>query len=86
MSQRTQRVAYARVSSAGQNLDRQIEALGEVDKIYREYQSAASASERPVLREAIDYVRDGDTLAVASIDRLARSLRDMLTIMEELED
>ena len=38
-----------------------------------------------MLREAIDYVRDGDTLAVASIDRLARSLRDMLAIMEELE-
>ncbi|MBK0332056.1 recombinase family protein [Brachybacterium sp. MASK1Z-5] len=81
----TQRVAYVRVSSAGQNLDRQIEAVGPVDKIYREVQSAASASARPQLREALDYVREGDTLVVASIDRLARSLRDMLGIMEELE-
>lgn len=81
----TQRVAYVRVSSAGQNLDRQLEAVGEVDKTYREYQSAATASERPQLREALDYVREGDTLVVASIDRLARSLRDMLAIMEELE-
>ncbi len=81
----TQRVAYVRVSSAGQNLDRQLEAIGAVDKTYREYQSAAAASERPQLREAIKYVREGDTLVVASIDRLARSLRDMLAIMEELE-
>ena len=81
----TQRVAYVRVSSVGQNLDRQLEAVGAVDKTYREYQSAATASERPQLREALDYVREGDTLVVASIDRLARSLRDMLEIMEELE-
>lgn len=81
----TQRVAYVRVSSAGQNLNRQIEAVGAVDKTYREYQSAATASERPQLREALDYVREGDTLIVSSIDRLARSLRDMLAIMEELE-
>ena len=81
----TQRVAYVRVSSAGQNLDRQLEAIGAVDKTYREYQSAAAASERPQLREAIKYVREGDTLVVASIDRLARSLRDMLAIMDELE-
>ncbi|MFQ6486120.1 recombinase family protein [Brachybacterium epidermidis] len=81
----TQRVAYVRVSSAGQNLDRQLEAVGECDKTYREYQSAATASERPQLREALDYVREGDTLVVSSIDRLARSLRDMLAIMEELE-
>lgn len=82
----TQRVAYVRVSSAGQNLDRQLEAVGEVDKIYSEYQSAAAASERPELWKAIKYVREGDTLVVSSIDRLARSLRDMLTIMEELEE
>lgn len=81
----TQRVAYVRVSSPGQNLDRQLEAVGEVDKIYSEYQSAAAASERPELWKAIKYVREGDTLVVSSIDRLARSLRDMLTIMEELE-
>lgn len=81
----TQRVAYVRVSSAGQNLDRQLKAIGQTDKTYREYQSAATASERPELREALDYVREGDTLVVASIDRLARNLRDMLAIMEELE-
>src|SRR5699024_33317 len=85
VSQRTQRVAYVRVSSAGQHLDRQLEAVGTVDKTYREYQSAATASDRPQLREALDYVREGATLVVASIDRLARSLRDMLEIMEELE-
>src|SRR5690625_7758114 len=39
-------VAYVRVSSAGQNLDRQLEAIGHADKTYREYQSAATASAR----------------------------------------
>ena len=86
MSQQTQRVAYVRVSSVDQHLDRQLETVGSVSKTYREYQSAATASERPVLREALDYVREGDTLVVASIDRLARSLKDMLAIMEELEE
>lgn len=81
----TQRVGYVRVSSAGQNLARQLEVIGEVDKTYREYQSGSTTSQRPVLREALDYVREGDTLVVASIDRLARSLRDMLAIMEEVE-
>lgn len=38
-----------------------------------------------MLREALDYVREGDALVATSIDRLARSLRDMLAIMEELE-
>ena len=80
----TQRVSYVRVSSAGQNLDRQLEAVGVTDKTYREYQSGSTTSQRPVLREALDYVREGDALVVASIDRLARSLRDMLAIMEEL--
>ncbi|MGO1409139.1 MAG: recombinase family protein [Brachybacterium sp.] len=81
----TQRVGYVRVSSPGQNLARQLEVIGEADKTYREYQSGSTTSQRPVLREALDYVREGDTLVVASIDRLARSLRDMLAIMEELE-
>src|SRR5699024_1098130 len=81
----TQRVAYVRVSSAGQNLDRQLEAVGEVDKIYSEYQSAAAASERPELWKALKYVRQGDTLVASSIHRLARSLRDMLTIMDGRE-
>lgn len=52
----TQRVAYVRVSSAGQNLARQLEAIGDVDKTYREYQSGSTTSQRPVLREALDYV------------------------------
>ena len=42
----TQRVAYVRVSSAGQNLDRQLEAVGEVDKTYSEYQSVTSFIKR----------------------------------------
>ena len=44
----TQRVAYVRVSSAGQNLARQLEAIGDVDKTYREYQSGSTTSQRPV--------------------------------------
>ena len=52
----TQRVGYVRVSSPGQNLARQLEVIGEADKTYREYQSGSTTSQRPVLREALDYV------------------------------
>lgn len=81
---RTQRVGYVRVSSVGQNLGRQLEAVGECDRIFEETETG-SRSDRPRLRECIAYVRDGDTLVIPSIDRLARSLKDLLAILDELE-
>ena len=79
------RVGYARVSSADQNLARQLDSLrdAKVEKIYEEKQSGKDTS-RPVLKEVLSFVREGDTLIIHSFDRLARSTIDLLNITEEL--
>jgi DNA invertase Pin-like site-specific DNA recombinase len=76
-------VGYIRVSSEGQNTDRQLDGK-ELDKEFIEVMSGKSANNREKLREAMDYVREGDTFAVHSIDRLARNLRDLQEIIHEL--
>lgn len=80
-------IGYARVSSADQNLDRQLAALEEagVQKIWHEKVSGATR-DRPELARVMEYVREGDTLVVASMDRLARSVPDLYAIVEELND
>jgi len=81
---RGQRVAYVRVSAADQNEARQLEAVGECDRVYVEKQSARSRADRVKLAECIRYLRDGDELVVASMDRLARSLVDLKQIVGEI--
>ncbi len=83
-----QTVGYARVSSDDQNLDRQLEALkgAGVGRIYSEKVSGKSAANRQELQSCLDYVREGDTLVVCSMDRLARSLPDLLAIVHGLAD
>lgn len=77
-------IGYRRVSSEGQNLDRQ--DLGELDKVFEEKQSGKSAKNRPALQAMIDYAREGDSVVVYSIDRLARDLRDLQDIIQTLND
>jgi DNA invertase Pin-like site-specific DNA recombinase len=77
-------IGYRRVSSEGQNLDRQ--ELGEVDKVFEEKLSGKSAKDRPALQSMIDYAREGDSVVVYSIDRLARDLRDLQDIIQTLND
>ena len=72
-----QRIAYVRVSSAGQNLARQLEAVGECDQTFTEQQSGKSATDRPQLQALIRHVRRGDHVVVAAMDRLARSVIDL---------
>lgn len=79
---RGQVVGYARVSSVDQNLDRQITALGDVDRLFTDTVSGGS-TQRPGLEAMIAYVREGDTVVVSSMDRLARSLRDLLGLVDE---
>ena len=74
-------VGYRRVSTEDQRLDRQ--HLGTVDKTYEEKVSGKDR-ERPALAAALAYCRDGDTLRVHSVDRLGRSLSDLLAIVDEL--
>lgn len=77
-------VGYARVSSVGQSLDIQLDKLGHCDKIYQEKKSGASGK-RLRLEACLEYVREGDTLVVTRLDRLARSTLHLCQIADELE-
>ena len=63
---------YARVSSSGQSLDVQLDKLKHCDKIYQETQSDTN-QQRSQLAACLEYVRDGDTLIVSRLDRVAHS-------------
>ena len=78
-------VGYARVSTADQNLDRQTDRLTTVGarRIFTDT-ITGSTHDRPGLDAALNYLRAGDTLTVVSMDRLARSLRDLYTLVDEL--
>lgn len=76
------KVGYTRVSSHGQNTERQLDGV-KLDKVFTEKISGKSMK-RPELEAAMAYLRDGDQLHVHSIDRLARNLRDLLEIIEQL--
>ena len=81
------RIGYARVSTLEQSTDRQTDALEEAgaERVFVDKMSGAN-KDRPELSRMLDFVRDGDTLIVESISRLARSTRDLLIIVETLSD
>ena len=78
-------VGYARVSTTDQNYELQIEALKKsgCKKIFSEKISGTTI-DRPELELCLDYLREGDTLLVTRIDRLARSLRDLQNLVYDL--
>ena len=76
------KIGYRRVSSIDQNLDRQ--DLGHLDKVFEEKLSGSSAKHRPELQAMIDFAREGDEVIVWSIDRMARDLRDLQSILHTL--
>jgi len=78
------RVGYARVSSVGQTLDVQLEKLQHCDKLFQEKVSGVS-SQQPRLKACLEYVREGDTLVVTRLDRLARSTLHLCQIASLLE-
>src|SRR5919204_3166080 len=77
------RVGYARVSSVGQSLTVQLDKLHHCDKLFQETTSG-TGSRRPQLAACLEYVRDGDTLVVTRLDRLARSPLHLCQIAAEL--
>jgi len=79
------RIGYARVSSYGQSLQVQQEKLNGCDRVFQEKQSGRTTDKREQLALCLDYVRDGDTLVITKLDRLARSTRDLLNILNSLE-
>ena len=82
------RIGYARVSTADQNLDAQISALAKAGcTMFRtETGDGATLEGRPELRTILDFIHPGETLVVTRIDRLARSMRDLQTIVATLKD
>ena len=78
-------IGYARVSTVDQNLDLQRNALTEAgcERIFTEQMSGAVAA-RPELMAAIGYARSGDTLVVWKLDRLARSVKQLIDTVENL--
>jgi DNA invertase Pin-like site-specific DNA recombinase len=80
-------IGYCRTSTAEQvaGLDAQREQIGALDcsRVFTE--QVSSVAERPQLQAALDYVRDGDTLVVTKLDRLARSTTDLLNTVQKLE-
>ena len=86
-TERIMKVGYARVSTRDQQANLQTDALTEAgcETIYEEAASGAQR-DRPKLAEALAYLRDGDTLVVWKMDRLARSLRQLIETVELLEE
>jgi len=78
-------VGYARVSTQDQNLDMQRDALtlAGCERIFEDQASGAYA-ERPGLKSAMDILRGGDTLVVWKLDRLGRSVKALVDLVEEL--
>ena len=79
-------VAYERVSTSGQSTLRQDVMMQEqqIEKVFTEKISGKDRN-RPELQKMLEFVREGDTVIVESISRLARSTRDFLNILDELE-
>lgn len=87
MTTQGQKVAYIRVSTQEQNTESQQEILQQyaIDKFFEEKVSGKNTNDRPELQAMLDYVRAGDTVYVKDFSRLARSTKDLLWIIEELD-
>jgi DNA invertase Pin-like site-specific DNA recombinase len=77
-----QRIGYIRVSSFDQNPDRQLEQI-EVGKVFTD-KASGKDTQRPELERLLAFVREGDTVVVHSMDRLARNLDDLRRIVQGL--
>ncbi len=79
------RLAYVRVSTAEQNEQRQVEAMKryDIEKYFIEKVSGKDIN-RPKLQELLDFAREGDTIHIHDFSRLARSTKDLLDIVEQL--
>lgn len=77
-------VGYIRVSTIDQNTTRQLEGI-KLNKVFTEHKSGKDSSSREQLNSLLNYVREGDTVHVHSIDRLARNLLDLKEIVYKLK-
>lgn len=79
------KIGYARVSSADQNLDRQLEKISNCIKFFTDKETGSSKN-RPGLNEMLDYIRDGDIIVITELDRLSRNSIDLTKIMNEIQN
>jgi DNA invertase Pin-like site-specific DNA recombinase len=79
------KIGYARVSTKDQNLNLQLDALQQAgcEKIFKEKMSGASA-DRPELLKLLEHVREGDVIVIWKLDRLGRSLKHLVEIVNDL--
>jgi DNA invertase Pin-like site-specific DNA recombinase len=75
-------IGYLRVSSTDQSTERQLDGI-ELDRVFEDHCSGKDTN-RPELQSMLGYIRDGDTLYVHSMDRLARNTVDLLQLVERL--
>jgi len=82
------KIGYARTSTVDQNLDAQIEALTAAGcgMVRQEQRSGATLDDRAELKTILDFIHPGETLVVTRIDRLARSMQDLQTIVARLKE
>ena len=78
------KIGYARVSSKEQNLDRQLEALPDVSKVFSDKASGQS-TERPQLQAMLTYLREGDIVVVTELDRLGRNNKELTELMNQIQ-
>ncbi len=80
-------IGYARVSTEDQNLDLQRDALTRAgcERVFEDRRSGAKA-DRPAFTAALDYARSGDSLVVWRLDRLGRSLSDLIALVRRMEE
>jgi DNA invertase Pin-like site-specific DNA recombinase len=80
-------IGYIRVSTQKQNLDVQRESMQKygVDKLYEEKASGRNTN-RPILNEVIDYLREGDTLVIYDLSRLGRTVHQVMILVEYFFD
>lgn len=79
-----QHIGYKRVSTAGQGTGRQLDGI-ELDKVFEDKVSG-STKQRPQLEAMLGHIREGDTIHVHSIDRLARNLADLMSLIKQVND
>lgn len=79
------KIGYARVSSKEQNLDRQLQALQGVSKVFSDKLSGQSV-ERPQLQAMLNYIREGDIVVVTELDRLGRNNKELTELMNQIQN
>ncbi|URK66771.1 recombinase family protein [Streptococcus oralis] len=78
------KIGYARVSTTDQNLDRQLDQLKHVDRLFQEVVSGVS-KDRPQLKAMLDYIREGDIVVVTELERLGRNNQELTEVMNQIQ-